>query len=74
MKARNLEVDYTDEATKKKYDRYRLKQPEERVQADPWAIDTKDMDVGDYEFIDGLRHCPAIDWRQSGKMHPHLRN
>jgi hypothetical protein len=32
------------------------------------------MEVGDYTFLDNLKHCPAADWVQEGKVLPQVKN
>lgn len=32
------------------------------------------MDIGDYQFIDDLLHCPAVDWVKQGKILKEVKN
>ena len=42
----------------------RNKNREERYKERPLDVERLGMDIGDYDYIDGLFHCPMVDWVQ----------
>lgn len=48
--------------------------PQERWEEDPERVTQLGMDIGDYEFIDKLIHCPAVNWVEQGKILKQVKN
>ena len=46
----------------------------ERWVEDPDEVAMMGMDIGDYQYIDSIMHCPMVDWVQQGKLLKQLKN
>ena len=54
------------------YNRLRLNKANDRYPEN--HISDEGLDVGDYEYLDNMKHCPAVDWVMDGKVLPQVKN
>lgn len=45
-----------------------------RYAEDAEEVREQGMDIGDYDYIDHLYHCPMVDWVRQGKVLKKLKD